>query len=104
LTPEWPGVWADLPRSGAPVVYRRWQDDRTVRTYQRDLWGSEVVLRDRPTDDAAPAPLLTVGRGVKGASLGASRAEVRSSLKAPVKVEDGMEAHAPPAGSPYEAG
>ena len=42
----------------------RWQDDLTVRTYQRDAAAGEVVLRDRSGKDENPSGYPQPGRPV----------------------------------------
>lgn len=103
LPGPWAGVWADLPRSGGLVVNHRWQDDLTVRVFQRDPWGAELILRDRGADGGEPPPFRHLGDGVAGAALGATRAEVQAALKSPVKVDGAVEVYRQPAGGAYEA-
>jgi hypothetical protein len=84
LTPTWIGLWTDMPASAVIPVYNLWQDDRTRLTYQADPLCSEVILTDCPLDrpdGVALPPLETCTRGIDGARLGDSRAEVESRWK-----------------------
>jgi hypothetical protein len=100
---SWDGVWAGLPRRGKTVAVR-WQDDLTVRTYQRDGSGAEVVLTDRaPADAGKPlAPLAFISAGVPGCQIGDTKEQVRTALKAPAATSGGADVHRLPADSPYE--
>ncbi len=100
---SWDGLWAGLPRRGKTVAVR-WQDDLTVRTYQRDGSGAEVVLTDRaPADAGKPlAPLAFIPAGVGGCRLGDTKEQVRTALKAPAATSGGADVHRQPADGPYE--
>jgi hypothetical protein len=100
---RWNGLWSGLPRPGR-AVEMRWQDDLTVRTYQRDGSGSEVILSDRTAADTGKSlgPLAFIEPGVDGCRLGDTREQVRKALKAPVAVSGGADVHGQPADSPYE--
>jgi len=81
----WAGLWADLPAQGQPPLFQRWSDDQTFLTYQRDATGSEVVLRDRPLDQFAGAPLAPlafVSQGVEGCELGNRKLDVLKRFNA----------------------
>jgi hypothetical protein len=99
----WSGLWAGLPRPGK-VAEVRWQDDLTVRTYQRDAGGSEVVLTDRALVDTGKTlgPLAFIPAGLPGCRLGDTKERVRTALKEPAAVSAGADIHRQPAGSPYE--
>jgi hypothetical protein len=103
LPASWTGLWASLPRPGKPVAVR-WQDDITVRTYQRDTSGSEVVLTDRVTAQGSKrlGPLAFIAAGVPGCKLGDTKEQVRTALKAPAAVSGGADVHRLPGNSPYE--
>jgi hypothetical protein len=100
---EWDGLWGNL--SGKKAVKLRWQDDRTVRTYQGDEGGIEVTWLDRPADQPAGVPLAPldgVQHGpVAGVVPGAGRAEVVKALGQPVR-KSTPEVFRAPAG-PYES-
>jgi hypothetical protein len=99
---EWAGLWADLVKK-PKAVKSRWQDDRTVRTFQRDAGGAEVVLLDRPADRPQGVelpPLEVCPCGVERCSLGDSRDAVHSAWRT---VESGgADVFRLPASSPYE--
>jgi hypothetical protein len=79
LAATWAEIWTDLPaKKFKPAMYR-WQDDRTVMTYQRDAAGSEVSIRDCPLEyplGQPLAPLQFCNRGLPSVKLGDDRAEV----------------------------
>ncbi len=106
LPAPWAGLWTDLPARKPPVFYR-WLDDVTYLTYQRDWGGSEVTLRDRPSDQlrgVALPPLLFCGRGVAGCVLGDSQNAVRQRWRVgnPLLASNGDEVLKTPADSPYD--
>jgi hypothetical protein len=106
LPAPWAGLWTDLPARKQPVYYR-WFDDITSWTYQNDVGGSEVVLRDCPTDrphGVELPPLLFCRRGVEFCNLGTSQAEVRKNWKIskPLLAANGAEVIVQPATSPYD--
>jgi hypothetical protein len=103
LPARWAGLWGDLPASRARAAEVRWQDDLTIRTYQRDAGGAEVILTDRAQADAGKPlpPLAFIAPGVAGCRLGADREAVAAALKAPVGKSGGADVHRPRAGSPY---
>jgi hypothetical protein len=103
VSASWTGLWTGLPRPGR-VVEMRWQDDLTIRTYQRDASGSEVVLTDRaPADAGKPlGPLAYIDAGVDGCRLGDTKAQVKTALKGPAASSGGADVHGQPADSPYE--
>jgi hypothetical protein len=100
---SWAGLWTGLPRPGR-AVEMRWQDDLTIRTYQRDASGSEVVLTDRAAAHAGKplGPLAYIERGVEGCRLGDTKVQVKTALKAPAASTGGADVHGQPADSPYE--
>jgi hypothetical protein len=106
LPPTWTGLWGDLPGRKQPVFYR-WLDDVTCLTYQHDSGGSEVVLRDCPSDKPEGVelpPLLFCRCGVEGCVLGDSQAEIhkRWHVSNPLLASNGAEVLAMPANSPYD--
>jgi hypothetical protein len=100
----WNALWSDQKGSRAAAVLLRWQDDATIRTYQRDAWCSEVVLTDRAAADAGKplGPWLFLAAGPVGCQLGDTREAVQQALKAPVAASGGADVHRQPASSPYE--
>lgn len=100
LPATWAGLWTDQPARKPDPLLLRWQDDRTVRTYQRDAGGSEVVLRDRTA--AEPAPWGFLSRGPAGCSLGAAKESVEKALGAPATTTGGASVYRQPESSPYE--
>lgn len=104
LPGTWNGLWTDLGETGK-IVYRRWVDDRTVRTYQQDEGGMEVVWRDRTAEDDGlePRPWQFVLRGVPGCGIDDVRGTVEAALRAPVTTTaEGAVVYRLPASSPYE--
>jgi hypothetical protein len=100
---DWQGLWDDLP-GRRKAVKLRWQDDRTIWTYQRDPGAAEVVLRDRPADEPDGVdlpPLAFCARGVRGCQLGDRRADVIKALGKSEALPDGAEVFYLPARSPY---
>ncbi|MGH7222851.1 MAG: hypothetical protein ACRELF_06470, partial [Gemmataceae bacterium] len=106
LPAPWVGLWTDVPTRKQPVFYR-WLDDVTSLTYQRDVGGSEVVLRDCPKDKAQGdelPPLLFCGRGIEACNLGDALAEVhkRWQVRNSLLASNGAEVLVMPANSPYD--
>jgi hypothetical protein len=102
IPPSWNGLWTGVPRPGKLVAVR-WQDDLTIRTYQRDAGGSEVILTDRTVDPGkSQGPLAFVTAGVKGCRVGDAKEVVHAALKQPVALSGGADVHRQPANSPYE--
>jgi hypothetical protein len=103
LPPTWAGLWGDLSNPGK-VVYYRWRDDRTVRTYQCDDGGMEVIWLDRPPRSAGldAAPWRFVSDGIPNARLGESRESVEAYFKSPATTNDGGEVYRTADSSPYE--
>jgi hypothetical protein len=103
---EWDGLWDDLGVKRTAAVKYRWQDDRTIRTYQADQGGIEVTWRDRPAEKpngVALAPLKAVPPGpVAGVALGSRQKEVEKALNKPVRSSAGYQVFRAPAG-PYES-
>jgi hypothetical protein len=105
LPAPWVKVWDDLPpQSPAPAFYR-WQDDATVRTFQRDADTVEVVLRDCPpgyADGVPLTPLRYLPRGPEGCLLGTKRDELLKNWRVtkPVMAEDALVLS--PASGPYD--
>lgn len=102
----WGGLWANLPPLGGAAQAFRWQDDVTSLRFQRDAFAAELTLTDRPAD--APeggtlAPLVTVGQGVPGCTLGASKADVLKQWPNPPATPDGGLALNQPAESKFDA-
>ncbi len=103
----WAALWPELPpRKPAPVL-STWSDDLTRMTYQRDVSGAEVALRDCPTDhpDGAPLPPLEFcPRGPQDCPLGIPREELlrRWKVARPVTTEEGALVLTPERG-PYNA-
>jgi hypothetical protein len=106
LPAPWAELWTDLP-SRKPLVFHRWRDDVTSLTYQRDVGGSEVVLRDCPLDKPQGvklSPLQFCGRGVEGCVLGDAQDELRKHwrVRNPLLASNGAEVLAMPANSPFD--
>ncbi|HTU88723.1 MAG TPA: hypothetical protein VMF69_01380 [Gemmataceae bacterium] len=106
LPAPWAGLWTDLSTRKQPVFYR-WRDDVTCLTYQRDVGGSEVTLRDCPRDkpqNVELPPLLFCGRGIEGCVLGEAQDEVRKrwQVRRPLLASNGAEVLVLPANSPYD--
>lgn len=95
----WNGLWADLPAPGK-IVYARWRDDRTIRSFQQDVGGIEVAWVERKPEPARP--WLFVSNGIPGCKLEDTRAAVDAALKAPVATNEGAQVYRLPQSSPYE--
>lgn len=79
LPAPWLGLWTDMAKAKVSPVYYRWQDDRTLLTYQGDAFCLEVILTDCPLDrpQGVALPKLDVcPRGVEGCQLGDGREDV----------------------------
>jgi hypothetical protein len=101
LASSWVGLWTDLPvRDPKPVLYR-WHDDLTIRTYERDAGGSEIVLRDRNAKDEERAWRF-LAQGPSGCSLGDSRERVEGNWGAPATTSAGASVYRQATNSPYE--
>ncbi len=74
----------------------------TIRTYQHDASGSEVVLTDRAlTEQEKPlGPLAFITAGVTGCQLGDSREAVQTALQPPAATSGGTDVYRQPAKSP----
>jgi hypothetical protein len=106
LPAPWVGLWTDLPTRKQPIL-NRWLDDVTCLTYQHDLGGSEVVLRDCPADKPQGVelpPLVFCSSGVEGCVLGDSQSEVRKRWRVvkPLLASNGAEVLMLPTNSPYD--
>lgn len=106
LPAPWAGLWTDLPTRKQPVFYR-WLDDVTCLTYQHDAGGSEVTLRDCPTDKPHGVelpPLLFCDRGVEGCVLGDSQNLVRTrwQIRKPLLASNGAEVLVMPTNSRHD--
>ena len=80
----WSGVWTDLPGTRPATPVYRWLDDRTLVTFQRDTFTTEVTLRDCPAEAALGVdlpPLSFCSKGVEGCELGNRRAAVLKHWK-----------------------
>lgn len=86
LPGPWAGLWADVSSAGGELV--RWQDDQTIRTYQRDAGGSEVTWRARGEKDEAAAPWLFVTAGPGGLGVGATRKALEAAWGKPATKSD----------------
>jgi hypothetical protein len=100
----WTALWSDLKGRREQALLVRWQDDSTIRTYQRDAGGTEVILTDRAEAEAGKplGPWLFLAAGPVGCKLGDSRETVHQVLKAPVAASAGGDVHRQPSDSPYE--
>ncbi len=104
ITPTWANLWSDLPGAAKPKMFR-WRDDRTLRTFQSDEGGKEVILRDRPPEMTTLEipPWAFVSTGLSRVKLGDERAAVEAFFKSPVTTSnDGGEVYRTPESSPYE--
>jgi hypothetical protein len=100
LSAPWAGLWADLPAPGPRPTLLRWQDDFTIRTYQRDATHSEVVWRERQA--GVQPPWRFVHQGPAGCSLGDTKEQVEQVLKAPAAASGGASVYRQKKSSPYE--
>lgn len=84
LPASWTQLWADLPpKKPTPTLYR-WTDDLTVRTFQRDADGVEVIVLDRPLqyENGVPLPPLEyLSHGPPGCVLGSRRDDLLKKWK-----------------------
>src|SRR5262249_7296292 len=101
-------VWGDLPRPARPTVQHRWQDDLTILTCVRESGVTEVVLRDRPAEHEAGAPLPPLEylpRGPAGCVLGLGREDLlrQWNVANPVTLADGALVLHPQTPRPYDA-
>jgi hypothetical protein len=103
----WSTVWADVPAARPAPVYYLWSDDATLVSWQQDVGGVEVVLRDRPPEHpsgVAFAPLSYLPRGPDTCRLSTKRAELARewNLQKPVRAGDAL-VLTPRQPNPYDA-
>jgi hypothetical protein len=75
----WATVWSDFPPGKPAAAMYRWNDDRSLLTFQVDNLGVEIALRDCPRDqpEGVPLPPLQyLARGPEGYAMGAARADL----------------------------
>ncbi len=103
LPPRWNGLWSDLPTPGR-IVYQRWRDDQTVRTYQQDAGGIEVVWMDRRPgeDNLEPPAWQFLERGAPSCRLDDPRSALEATLGGPAAHAGDAAVYRQPASSPYE--
>jgi hypothetical protein len=81
----WAERWKDLSPKTPAVAYR-WQDDRTLATFERSGDSTEIVLRDCPAaqPDGVTLPgLAFCSTGPEGFTLGSTREQVLGAWKGP---------------------
>jgi hypothetical protein len=90
----WLGLWGDMPALKTVPMCWRWQDDRSMLTYQADGVCTEVTLTDCPREYPMGVPLKkweTLVPGLPGCQLGDSREELikRWKIEKPTTISDG---------------
>jgi hypothetical protein len=106
VSPEWDGLWRDLPKAKAKLAKYRWQDDDTIVTCQADAGIVEVTRRDRPAErpDGVDLPLVVYAPGVGRCLVGAPREDVLKAMRTASDPATGSETFRAPADSPYQHG